>query len=181
MFSLHWLLFSTSSSVFSATLHFFEVLSSSFSLRQSLGFEVEKYIASEVDEDAIKCSKRNHPEIVQVGDVRSITEENLVAWGPFDLMGKGRMKTVLANVRTLWKCFNFRNSQSMVHIALVRATATLSTFILSSSVTSSLRQCNVAILFVSLTYARTFYLHRHSVCKFDSCSNHPSPDVRCSS
>ena len=50
--------------------------------------EVEKYVASEVDEDAMKCSKRNHPEIIQVGDVRSITEENLSAWGPFDLMGR---------------------------------------------------------------------------------------------
>ena len=45
-------------------------------------------MASEVDEDAIRCSKRNHPEILQVGDVRSITEENLIAWGPFDLMGE---------------------------------------------------------------------------------------------
>ena len=58
------------------------------SLFQSLGLEVDKYVASEVDEDAMKCSKRNHPEILQVGDVRSITEDNLSAWGPFDLMGK---------------------------------------------------------------------------------------------
>ena len=49
---------------------------------------MEKYVASEVDQNAIKCSKRNHPEILQVGDVRNITEENLAEWGPFDLMGK---------------------------------------------------------------------------------------------
>ena len=42
---------------------------------KSLGLDVATYYASEVDECAVKCSKRNHPEIVQVGDVRNITEE----------------------------------------------------------------------------------------------------------
>ena len=42
---------------------------------KSLGLDVATYYASEVDDCAVKCSKRNHPEIVQVGDVRNITEE----------------------------------------------------------------------------------------------------------
>lgn len=46
---------------------------------------VEKYVASEIDEDAIKVSKVNNPEIIHVGDVRNLTFKN----GDFDLIIAG--------------------------------------------------------------------------------------------
>jgi len=57
----------------------FDGISTALVALKSLGLEVEKYVASEVDEDAMKCSKRNHPDIIQVGDVRSINEDNISA------------------------------------------------------------------------------------------------------
>jgi len=67
-------------------LSLFDGISTGLVALKSLGLDVATYYASEVDEDAMKCSKRNHPEIVQVGDVRNITEEDLMRWGPFDLL-----------------------------------------------------------------------------------------------
>ena len=52
----------------------FDGISTGLVALKSLGLEVATYYASEVDEDAMKCSKRNHPEIVKIGDVRNITE-----------------------------------------------------------------------------------------------------------
>ena len=53
----------------------FDGISTGLVALKSLGLDVSTYYASEVDECAIKCSKRNHPEVVQVGDVRNITIE----------------------------------------------------------------------------------------------------------
>ncbi len=41
------------------------------------GIEVDEYFASEVDEAAIKCSKKNFPEIVQLGDVTKLDTTSL--------------------------------------------------------------------------------------------------------
>jgi len=67
-------------------LSLFDGISTGLVALKSLGLDVATYYASEVDECAVKCSKRNHPEIVQVGDVRNITEEDLTRWGPFDFL-----------------------------------------------------------------------------------------------
>ena len=55
-------------------LSLFDGISTGLVALKSLGLDVATYYSSEVDEDAMKCSKRNHPEIVKVGDVRNITE-----------------------------------------------------------------------------------------------------------
>jgi len=67
-------------------LSLFDGISTGLVALKSLGLDVSTYYASEVDECAIKCSKRNHPEVVQVGDVRNITIEDLTRWGPFDFL-----------------------------------------------------------------------------------------------
>lgn len=41
------------------------------------GIKVEKYFASEIDKYAIEVSKKNHKDIVQLGDVTKVTKESL--------------------------------------------------------------------------------------------------------
>lgn len=67
-------------------LSLFDGISTGLVALKSLGLDVATYYSSEVDEDAMKCSKRNHPEIVKVGDVRNITEADIEKWGPFDFL-----------------------------------------------------------------------------------------------
>jgi len=67
-------------------LSLFDGISAGIVALKTLGIQIESYFASEVDEDSIKCSKRNNPEIVHVGDVTKITEEDIDAWGPFDML-----------------------------------------------------------------------------------------------
>ena len=66
-------------------LSLFDGISTGLVALKSLGLDVATYYASEVDECAVKCSKRNHPEIVQVGDVRNITEEVRLDSSPLDI------------------------------------------------------------------------------------------------
>ena len=42
-----------------------------------LGISVDNYFASEIDENAIKVSKHNFPDIIQLGDIRNIKSKNL--------------------------------------------------------------------------------------------------------
>jgi site-specific DNA-cytosine methylase len=41
------------------------------------GIKVDKYYASEIDENAILICKKNHPEVIEIGDVEKINLENL--------------------------------------------------------------------------------------------------------
>lgn len=43
----------------------------------NLGVKIENYFSSEIDPHAIKVSKKNHPSIVQLGDIRNIDVTNL--------------------------------------------------------------------------------------------------------
>ena len=60
------------------------------------GLKVDKYMAYEIDEDAIKVSKHNHPEIIHMGDVFSAVHE----YGDCDLLIGGSPCTYwsIANV-----------------------------------------------------------------------------------
>lgn len=40
-------------------------------------FQIETYVSSEVDEEAIKVSKLHHPEVVQIGDIASLTPQKV--------------------------------------------------------------------------------------------------------
>ncbi|KAI7794380.1 putative DNA methyltransferase dnmt5, partial [Triplophysa rosa] len=54
---------------------------------RELGFKVEKYVASEVDEESVVISMVNHDgTITHVDDVKSITKDHIKKWGPFDLL-----------------------------------------------------------------------------------------------
>uniref|UniRef100_A0A8C1U6H7 DNA (cytosine-5-)-methyltransferase n=1 Tax=Cyprinus carpio TaxID=7962 RepID=A0A8C1U6H7_CYPCA len=54
---------------------------------RDLGFKVEKYVASEIDEESITVSLVNHDgKITHVDDVKNITKKHIDKWGPFDLL-----------------------------------------------------------------------------------------------
>ena len=44
---------------------------------ENLGISVDNYFASEIDENAIKVSKHNFPDIIQLGDIRNIKSKKL--------------------------------------------------------------------------------------------------------
>lgn len=47
---------------------------------------VNEYFASEIEPNAINISKKNYPEIIQIGDITQITEEMLDAIMPIDIV-----------------------------------------------------------------------------------------------
>jgi len=51
-----------------------------------LGVEVGEYYASEVDKYAMQVSGNNYPDIIQIGDVTKLTDEDLIALGDVDLL-----------------------------------------------------------------------------------------------
>ncbi|XP_038550948.1 DNA (cytosine-5)-methyltransferase 3C-like, partial [Micropterus salmoides] len=68
-------------------LSLFDGIATGYLVLKDLGFKVEKYVASEVCEDSIAVATVNHDgKIVHVGDARSISQEFLEQWGPFDLL-----------------------------------------------------------------------------------------------
>lgn len=50
------------------------------------GIQVERYYASEIDKNAIKISKKNYPNIIQIGDICNLTDERLEELGDIDLI-----------------------------------------------------------------------------------------------
>lgn len=54
-------------------LSLFDGISVGLSALKKLGIPVEKYFASEIDKYAIQISKKNHPEIIHVGDVKNLS------------------------------------------------------------------------------------------------------------
>ena len=54
------------------------------------GIEVEKYYASEIDEYAMKVSNKNYPDIIQLGDIRNVSEEVLESIMPIDIVIGGK-------------------------------------------------------------------------------------------
>ncbi|XP_018431427.1 PREDICTED: DNA (cytosine-5)-methyltransferase 3A-like, partial [Nanorana parkeri] len=68
-------------------LSLFDGIATGLLVLKGLGVEVERYVASEVNEDAIMVGAVQHPgEITYVGDIREITGRQIDAWGPFDLL-----------------------------------------------------------------------------------------------
>lgn len=58
-------------------LSLFDGISCGMLALQRAGINIEKYYASEIEESAIKISKKNFPQIIQMGDVRNINESAL--------------------------------------------------------------------------------------------------------
>ena len=53
------------------------------------GIPIEKYYASEIDEYAMKISNKNYSEIIQLGDIRNVSEEVLDPIMPIDMIIDG--------------------------------------------------------------------------------------------
>lgn len=64
-------------------LSLFDGVSCAYEAIKRSGFEIESYHASEVDKYAVDVAKRNHPDVVHVGDVRHVTKEMV---GEIDLL-----------------------------------------------------------------------------------------------
>lgn len=63
------------------------------------GFKVDKYYASEIDEYAMKISNKNYPDIIQLGDIRNLTEEVLDSIMPIDIIVGGSPCQDLSNYK----------------------------------------------------------------------------------
>lgn len=64
-------------------LSLFDGVSVGLQALKESGIEVEVYYASEIDEDCVKISKKNHPEIIHLGDVEGWRDWDL---GDIDLL-----------------------------------------------------------------------------------------------
>lgn len=67
-------------------LSLFDGISSGMVALERAGIPVEVYYASEVKDIAIRISKHNYPNIIQVGDVTELTGDKLKALGKIDLV-----------------------------------------------------------------------------------------------
>lgn len=67
-------------------LSLFDGISCGIVALERAGIPVEKYYASEIDQYALKISEKNHPDIIQIGDVTKITEEFLDSIMPIDII-----------------------------------------------------------------------------------------------
>uniref|UniRef100_A0A4W5M3S2 DNA (cytosine-5-)-methyltransferase n=1 Tax=Hucho hucho TaxID=62062 RepID=A0A4W5M3S2_9TELE len=68
-------------------LSLFDGIGTGYLVLKELGFKVDKYVASEICSESIAVSEINHEgKILHVDDVRLITKEHILKWGPFDLL-----------------------------------------------------------------------------------------------
>uniref|UniRef100_A0A673FL49 DNA (cytosine-5-)-methyltransferase n=1 Tax=Sinocyclocheilus rhinocerous TaxID=307959 RepID=A0A673FL49_9TELE len=68
-------------------LSLFDGIATGYLVLRDLGIKVEKYVASEVDEESVTISMVNHDgKITYVKDVKNITKKHIDKWGPFDLL-----------------------------------------------------------------------------------------------
>ena len=80
-------------------LSLFDGISCGMVALERVGIPVETYYASEIDEYAMKISKKNYPNIIQLGDIRNITEEVLDSIMPIDIIIGGSPCQDLSNYK----------------------------------------------------------------------------------
>ena len=80
-------------------LSLFDGISCGMVALERAGIKVDKYYASEIDKSAIKVSTSNYPKIVQLGDIRNITEEVLNSIMPIDIIIGGSPCQDLSNYK----------------------------------------------------------------------------------
>nr|XP_026693797.1 DNA (cytosine-5)-methyltransferase 3A-like isoform X1 [Ciona intestinalis] len=56
---------------------------------KQLGLQIQKFVASEIDEAAIRLVQNRHPEVMHVGDITKLTDDDITRYGPFDLVMGG--------------------------------------------------------------------------------------------
>ena len=61
-------------------LGLFDGIATGLLVLKELGVEVERYVASEVDQDAMYVSKVQHNEIIHIGCIERITEKEVCVW-----------------------------------------------------------------------------------------------------
>lgn len=84
--------FKNNPSLFINFFHFFSAL---VALKEN-GLQPARYYASEIDTVAKLISLKNHPEIIQVGDVEKLTEKNIIDMLPINLLIGGSPCTDLS-------------------------------------------------------------------------------------
>ncbi|XP_053705251.1 uncharacterized protein LOC128749555 [Synchiropus splendidus] len=85
-------------------LSLFDGIATGYLVLKDLGFNIERYIASEICEDSIAVGMIKHEGRIQyVNDVRTITRKHLAEWGPFDLLIGGSPCNDLSMVNPLRK------------------------------------------------------------------------------
>lgn len=67
-------------------LSLFDGISCGMVALKRVGIPIESYYASEIKDVAMKVSKFNHPEIIQIGDITQLDEEKLKELGEIDLL-----------------------------------------------------------------------------------------------
>uniref|UniRef100_H2YJ39 DNA (cytosine-5-)-methyltransferase n=1 Tax=Ciona savignyi TaxID=51511 RepID=H2YJ39_CIOSA len=53
---------------------------------KQLGLQIGMFVASEIDEAAIRLVQNRHPEVIHVGDVTKFSDDDVRRLGPFDLL-----------------------------------------------------------------------------------------------
>ncbi|XP_039266747.1 DNA (cytosine-5)-methyltransferase 3C-like isoform X2 [Styela clava] len=67
-------------------LSLFDGIATGIVALKQLGLEIGKFVASEINEDAIRLVQNKHPEVVHVGDITKLTDDEIYKMGPFDLL-----------------------------------------------------------------------------------------------
>ena len=80
-------------------LSLFDGISCGMVALERAGVPIEKYYASEIDEYAMKISNKNYPEIIQLGDIRNVSEEILDSIMPIDMIIGGSPCQDLSNYK----------------------------------------------------------------------------------
>ncbi|XP_066921722.1 DNA (cytosine-5)-methyltransferase 3B-like isoform X2 [Clytia hemisphaerica] len=71
-------------------LSLFDGIATALHVLQKMNFDIELYVAAEIDCDALKVAETHHARTIRhVGDVCKITEKQMEEWGPFDLLVGG--------------------------------------------------------------------------------------------
>ena len=80
-------------------LSLFDGISCGMVAFERAGIPIDKYYASEIDEYAMKISNKNYPEIIQLGDIRNVSEEILDSIMPIDMIIGGSPCQDLSNYK----------------------------------------------------------------------------------
>ena len=95
-------------------LSLFDGMGGAIQALKESGIKIEKYYASEIDKFAIKIAKKNHPEIIHLGDVTKITPDMV---GEIDLLVGG---SPCQGFSFAGKQLNFEDERSVLFFEYVR-------------------------------------------------------------
>lgn len=80
-------------------LSLFDGISCGMVALERAGIKVDNYYASEIDDYAMKISNKNYPNIIQLGDITKITEDDLDKLGEIDMIIGGSPCQDLSNYK----------------------------------------------------------------------------------